>query len=254
MGVFGEKGKLARSHDVWAVAWISGGAMLAAYLPSPTNGSDLGASTKASLVDVRDTREAPPPEASEELVGLDGKRAIELLGSPMTTEDRAPASVWHYKSSRCGLELVFYMEMRTGLMRTLHYDFKSGAGNAAQRQACVIAIRQENLGAPGNKLPEKDILAEIPIGDEVRPALAEASIENDLPPASEPKQQLSRREPHVQRGYVRHRPHWYTARGGGWGYTLALRNYSGWSSGAAALTTGWGGGQFGPPPYSASGP
>ena len=63
MGVFGKKGK----RHVWAVAWISGGAMLAASLPYPTNGSDFGASTKASLVDVRDTREAPPPAASEEL-------------------------------------------------------------------------------------------------------------------------------------------------------------------------------------------
>ena len=252
MGVFGEKGKPTRRH-VWAVAWISGGAMLAAYLPSPTNGSDLGASTKASLVDVRDTQEAPLPKASEELVGLDEKRAVELLGSPMTTEERAPASIWHYKSSRCELELAFYMEMRTGLMRTLHYDFKSGADNAAQRQACLVAITQENSkGAPGNKLPEKDIMAGIPIGNEVPPAAAEASIENDLPPASE--QQVSRREPHVRRGYGRHRPRWYTARGGGWGYTLALRNYSRWSSGAAALTIGWGGGQFGPPPYSASGP
>jgi hypothetical protein len=252
MGVFDEKGKPARRH-VWAVAWISGGAMLAAYLPSPTNGSDLGAA-KASLVDVRDTREAPLPEASEELVGLDEKRAIELLGSPMTTEDRAPASIWHYKNSGCELELIFYMEMRTGLMRTLHFDFKGSADNGAQRQACLTAIMQGNSkGVPGNKLPEKDIMAESPTGNEVPPALAETSTENDLPPAPETEQQVSRREPHVRRGYVRHRLRWYTARGGG-GYTLALRNYSGWSSGAAALTIGWGGGQFGPPPYSASGP
>jgi hypothetical protein len=142
----------------------------------------------------------PPAEASENLVGLDEQRAIELLGPPATTEDRAPARIWHYKSSRCELDLVFYMEMRTGQMRTLHYDFKSGADNAARRQACLIAIMQEkSKGAPGNKLPEKDIVAGIPIGNEVPPALAEDSIENDLSPAPEPKQQVSRREPHVQR-------------------------------------------------------
>ena len=126
--------------------------------------------------------------------------------------------------------------------------------NCGKRAMSSDQAGNEFRWAYGNKLPEKDIVAEIPIGNEVPPALAEASIENDLPPASEPKQQVSQREPHVQRGYVRHRPRWYTARGVGWGYTLALRNYSGWSSGAAALTTGWGGGQFGPPPYSASGP
>jgi HdeA/HdeB family len=65
---------------------------------------------------------------------------------------------------------------------------------------------------------------------------------------SEPKRQASRREPHVQRGYVRHHSRWYAARVGGWGFT-PLRNHSSWSS---ALTTGWSGGQFGPSPYSAS--
>src|SRR5260370_38356097 len=48
------------------------------------------------------------------------------------------------KSSRCELDLVFYMEMRSGRMRTLHYDFKSGAATPQQRMACFKTIMQEN--------------------------------------------------------------------------------------------------------------
>lgn len=83
------------------------------------------------------------PSATE-LVGLDEQRATELLGPATATDTRSPATVWHYKSSRCQLDLAFYMEMRSGRMRTLHYNFKGGADNAEQRQACLKAIIEEN--------------------------------------------------------------------------------------------------------------
>jgi hypothetical protein len=172
--MFGEKGKPARRH-LWVATWIGAGATLAACV-------------------------VPPAEASEELVGLDEQRVIELLGPPATTEDRAPARIWHYKSSRCELDLVFYMEMRTGRMRTLHYDFKSGADNAAHRRVCLTSIAQENS----------------PNGNGVPPTAVETPIQNEVPPASEPKRQTSRREPYVPRGYGRHRPRWYAARGRWW--------------------------------------
>jgi hypothetical protein len=89
--------------------------------------------------------EAPPgvPPATE-LVGIDQQGVSELLGPAMMTDSPGPAIVWHYKSSRCELDLVFYMEMRSGQMRTLHYDFKSGAENPQQRQACLKTIMEEN--------------------------------------------------------------------------------------------------------------
>jgi hypothetical protein len=91
-----------------------------------------------------DVQEAAPVPAASELVGLDEQRATKLLGPATATDSRAPATVWHYKSSRCELDLVFYMEMRSGRMRTLHYDFKRGAETPQQRQACLKTIVQEN--------------------------------------------------------------------------------------------------------------
>jgi hypothetical protein len=93
---------------------------------------------------------AAVPSATE-LVGLDPQRATELLGPAAATDTRSPATVWHYKSSRCELDLAFYMEMRSGQMRALHYDFKGGADNPEQRQACLKAIIEENRNGGGGK-------------------------------------------------------------------------------------------------------
>lgn len=106
-----------------------------ALLPAPaeTPGAGFG-----------DVQEVAPVPVASELVGLDEQRATKLLGPAAATDARSPATVWHYKSSRCELDLVFYMEMRSGRMRTLHYEFKSGAETPQQRQACLRTIVQEN--------------------------------------------------------------------------------------------------------------
>jgi hypothetical protein len=85
---------------------------------------------------------AVPP--SSELLGLDPQHTKELLGPATQTRNRSPATVWHYKTERCELDLSFYMEMKSGQMRTLHYDFKGGADSPEQRQACLRSIIEEN--------------------------------------------------------------------------------------------------------------
>jgi hypothetical protein len=108
-------------------------ALLATPLPTPEiPGPGLG-----------ETQDAPPAPSPTNLSGLDQPRAANLLGPATVTESQGPATVWHYKNSRCELDLVFYMEMRSGQMRVLHHDFK-GADNPQQRQACLRAIVQEN--------------------------------------------------------------------------------------------------------------
>lgn len=87
---------------------------------------------------------APAVPSASQLVGLDEQRAAEMLGPAAATDTRSPATVWHYKSSRCQLDLAFYMEMRSGRMRSLHYDFKSGAETPEQRRACLKTIIEEN--------------------------------------------------------------------------------------------------------------
>ena len=82
--------------------------------------------------------------STNDLVGVDEQRATELLGPAAATDARSAATVWHYKSSRCQLDVSFYMEMRSGRKRALHYDFKGGAETPEQRRACLKAIIEEN--------------------------------------------------------------------------------------------------------------
>ena len=98
-----------------------------------------------------EAREEPQPEQtalavvpSPDLLGLDPQHTTALLGPAAQTHSQSPATVWHYKSGRCELDLSFYMEMKSGQMRTLHYDFKGEAANPEQRQACLKSIIEEN--------------------------------------------------------------------------------------------------------------
>jgi hypothetical protein len=100
--------------------------------------------------------EAPAQEAAQTalvvpspagLIGLDEQRTTELLGPAAAMEARAPATVWHYKGARCSLDLTFYMEMRSGRMRTLYAEFKGDAATPERRQTCLKAIIEENRKA-----------------------------------------------------------------------------------------------------------
>ena len=82
--------------------------------------------------------------SSTDLLGLDQQHTRELLGPAAQTNSQSPATVWHYKGDRCELDLSFYMEMRSGQMRTLHYNFKGEADSPEQRQACLRSIIEEN--------------------------------------------------------------------------------------------------------------
>lgn len=243
------------TRHFWAVALISGGTILTAC-PQPAT------SETATLTRPEEKKRSSPAD----LFGLTEQEASELLGPATSTESRAPAQIWHYENSRCKLDLVFFMEMLTGRMRTLHYDFKRGAENPAQQQACVTAIVQENSkGVPSNKPPQmmtasttetdvSQLPRDLPINSEAPHSAKETSIDSAVPataPSANP--QASGREQYVRRGHTGHRSRWYTAQHGRWRFTLAQRSYFGWASRDAALTTGWSGGQFGPAPYSASG-
>ena len=83
-----------------------------------------------------------PPQA--ELIGLDQSGALRLLGPATEKSDEPPATVWRYKTASCELDLFFYLDLRSGRMRTLHYSFKGEGVEVARRQECwrsLIASR-----------------------------------------------------------------------------------------------------------------
>jgi hypothetical protein len=83
---------------------------------------------------------APAAEASpepKELIGLDQPAATRLFGTAVERSEEPPATIWRYRTAYCGLDLYFYLDLRSGRMRTLHYAFKGDATDAARRQNCL---------------------------------------------------------------------------------------------------------------------
>jgi hypothetical protein len=74
------------------------------------------------------------------LIGLDPAAAARLFGQASEKSEKSPARVWRYKTDTCELDLFFYLDLRSGKMRTLHYSFKGDAGDLAKRQECLRAI------------------------------------------------------------------------------------------------------------------
>ncbi len=77
------------------------------------------------------------PLQAQELIGLDQPAATRLLGDAMERTEQSPATIWRYKTANCELDLYFYLDLRSGRMRTLHYAFKGDAIDPARRQNCL---------------------------------------------------------------------------------------------------------------------
>lgn len=75
-----------------------------------------------------------------ELIGLDEAAATELFGSAAQQFDAPPAKIWRYGSANCELDLTFYLDLRTGKMRTLNYAFKGVPDGPAGRQNCLRSL------------------------------------------------------------------------------------------------------------------
>lgn len=81
----------------------------------------------------------PAPSASE-LIGLDQPSATHLLGAATEKSEAPPATVWRYRNGLCELDLFFYLDLRSGKMRTLHYAFKGDTADPASRQDCLRSL------------------------------------------------------------------------------------------------------------------
>jgi hypothetical protein len=80
-----------------------------------------------------------PPQAKE-LIGLDQTAATRLFGAATERTEEPPATVWRYKTATCELDLYFYLDLRSGRMRTLHYTLQGDAADSAGPQNCLREI------------------------------------------------------------------------------------------------------------------
>jgi outer membrane biosynthesis protein TonB len=75
-----------------------------------------------------------------DLIGLDQPAATRLFGSAAEHSEEPPATIWRYKSPTCELDLFFYLDLRSGKMRTLRYAVKGGGSGPAQREECLRSL------------------------------------------------------------------------------------------------------------------
>lgn len=84
-----------------------------------------------------------PPLARRQLIGLDEPAARRLLGAATEQAEAPPATIWRYRAPNCELDLFFYLDLRSGKMRTLHYAFKGDQGGSEDCLRSVLAGRSE---------------------------------------------------------------------------------------------------------------
>jgi hypothetical protein len=123
-------------------AAATGGEAVAMTEPKPSAGSvseplspPVDATGGASSAN--SARSLPP---QVELIGLDQPAVTRLFGPAAERSEEPPATVWRYKSATCELDLFFYLDLRSGHMRTLHYTLKDGASGPAPRQNCLRSL------------------------------------------------------------------------------------------------------------------
>jgi hypothetical protein len=80
------------------------------------------------------------PAGPRRLIGLDQPATVHLFGTAAEQSEAPPATVWRYRNASCELDLFFYLDLRSGKMRTLHYAFKGDAADPAQQQACLRSL------------------------------------------------------------------------------------------------------------------
>jgi hypothetical protein len=88
-------------------------------------------------------RPQPPAVDRRRLIGLDEPAARRLLGAATEESESPPASIWRYRTPTCELDLFFYLDLRSGKMRTLHYAFKGDQGGSEDCLRSVLAARTD---------------------------------------------------------------------------------------------------------------
>lgn len=117
--------------------------------PKPTE-SAAGSETSSPSSDLAALSISPgrsgriPSQA--ELIGLDQPAATRLFGPATERSDEPPATVWRYKTASCELDLFFYLDLRSGSMRTLRYSWKGEGADAARREECLRSLTASRGG------------------------------------------------------------------------------------------------------------
>lgn len=84
--------------------------------------------------------EAAPLDPAS-LVGMDQKRAVDLFGQPASRQTTGASETWHYQDGSCGLDLTFFLDVKSRVYRTLSYGVTSDDTTDAGQRRCLALLR-----------------------------------------------------------------------------------------------------------------
>lgn len=90
----------------------------------------------------------PPTLKPDSLIGLDQPATERLLGEPTERSEAAPATIWRYTGRSCQLEIYFYLDLKSQVMRALHYEVKTHEAAEPARSRCFADIVAEHEADP----------------------------------------------------------------------------------------------------------
>jgi outer membrane biosynthesis protein TonB len=105
--------------------------------PEPGGPAAAGEAVAAAPQTAQSAAMAAYPAQRPELIGLDQQAATRLFGTAAERSEKPPATIWRWRSATCELDLYFYLDLRSGRMRSLHYAFK---GDAAGLDDCLKSL------------------------------------------------------------------------------------------------------------------
>lgn len=125
--------------------------------PAPSTDAGAAAEIAPSAAPTEIAKgEPPPPRAplklkAESLIGLDQPSTTALLGEPTERSEAAPATIWRYTSRSCQLEIYFYLDLKSQVMRALHYEVKTHEAAEPARSQCFadLLAQHETDSVPG---------------------------------------------------------------------------------------------------------
>jgi hypothetical protein len=109
--------------------------------PPPENVANLSEPGGGEAAVLATPEPQPPALDRAHLIGLDEPAARRLLGAATEQSEAPPANIWRYRTANCELDLFFYLNLRSGKMRTLHYVFKDDHAGSEDCLRSVIAAR-----------------------------------------------------------------------------------------------------------------
>lgn len=87
-----------------------------------------------------------PIQDPGQLMGLDDRRIVALLGEPAAEEEVPPAKVWTYRGKNCALQLFFYAEINTQEFRALTYEMQNAGPTEDDKRRCLREVMKADAG------------------------------------------------------------------------------------------------------------